>query len=279
MENNGFINIDITSTCQHLAQGLGNFIGGISSFAGNILGELSYQLLPPFVQDPFCLLAHVMVNGTIRGFTPSYSQQHSTNGMIFGDNGDAPYAVGFHNGMCNNLSKCIESGLTVSDAHGKITTWYTLNAGHGFIADLGEVGINLLGIPTNAVFQFVDMVRSMDRAKGAGVLKIIHCHSHGGLIPYLAMKYLTQEERDSIIIVTYGSAWLSFKGYGAHINIVHPYDPVPVIANFYNPNLSTVNPSWWKVPFSPHKWEHSFLNECYQSALREIANLNPYNLL
>ncbi len=278
MENNGFINIDITSTCQHLAQGLGNFIGGISSFAGNILGELSYQLLPPFVQDPFCLLAHVMVNGTIRGFIPSYSQQHSTWEFIPGAPNVEDDQIGTANGIETSYEEAKNDAYRIAAYHNGSGIFLFYNASHGLVTDLGESFLHLLGIPTNSVLVFADMIKAMNEYYGYDSMKTIYAHSQGGLIPYVAIRCLSEVDRKCIRLITFGSAWLAYNGYGDHFNIVYPFDLIPVVANIFNPTLRVVNPGWWKVLFNPLRWKHAFSCDFYKNSLLQIIAGNYVGL-
>lgn len=273
MENN-FINSDIMNACNNIIQNTASLLGSISFNLGKTLEGLSWNLLPPFIKDPFMFAAHVLMRGKINGYLPSWKEPHSCWEIVGGISGQI-IVKAFTNGMCTPKSEAEKHTKSIIEAYGGGGCCQLHKANHGFVTDTIDVALNFFGITTHAVLVFVDMVRWMNQNYNYPQMDF-HNHSQGGLIPQLAKKYLHHVERAGIKLITYGSACISNSGYGEHINIVYEWDPIPVLANFFRPDLRTLNPSWWKVLFCPWKWEHGFESKYYQNALRSIAIGNDY---
>ncbi len=253
-----------------------SFIGGVFTFIGD-------QLIPvPGVRDVFSFAGHILKGNSPYSYRPDYRREHSSWQMY--DHGEAFLAkkqfTGFINGMCNDWNSCYENYKDILDDFGG-SGLMVHNASHGFMGDLFEVFMQILGVETNSVkaaVQGINVMFEQMHSLGRGHETLyLYAHSQGGLVLYRALQYINPELKKQISVATFGSAKMIFQhntGVKEARNYISIRDPVPFIADplgviyGHATKQATILQS-----NGPIFRDHPFLGDTYRNARRRDSGL------
>lgn len=215
----------------NMAQTVGNALLGFVPYTAGICETLAKNALPYLVQDVVTPIFHLLSNGTLRDFVPSFREMHSTFGRFVGWH-CADHVIIFIPGQNMSYEDTIKYAAEISQSHGGVEVHFVYNASHGFVTDTGESMTLKMGIETNAVTAGLELFQSIDKEFGADVKKTIYTHSQGGQILNSMTKHFSDSYMGTMNVVTLASAKMIPKGaFNDVVNFVNVTDPVPFIAD------------------------------------------------
>lgn len=156
--------------------------------------------------------------------------------------------IGMHNGMDCPFEKARSNALKISN---NLAEAYNLHCTYGAHVDIKEDLASAVlgqgGVVTPPVLQILNRWQDYFETNDSDRYLQL-CHSRGAIEVYNALTYLTEEQRQRIIIITIAPACIIPKEMAYKvINLVIPSDPIPQIAS--NRHLMD-EPYVWKLP--PH---------------------------
>jgi len=187
--------------------------------------------------------------------------------------------ITYVNGILNTIEDCALSAIEISCSNGFNKVHFLYDPSQGFLRDV-YIAFNLMrsGQPNDSVYKLIQLWRSLFQEMGGEnnpQSKIIHyAHSRGGLVTEVALRHLTENERNRVIVYSFGSpAMLNENDFPEAQNILNSKDGVPL-----------ANPKRWWQKIGIHSYsnndqvlesnkflEHSFLDPSYSSKLKKIG--------
>lgn len=256
----------------------------ITSFIGGVLSFIGDQLIPiPGIRDVFSFAGHLLQGKKPYSYTADYRREHSSWTVYKHadlNNNSRKRFIGFVNGICNHDYDCYHSYLDVARTERPCYGVKILNASHGLATDVGEVGLNVINLTSNAVLQTREAIKSifslMDHLGCGTETLYLYAHSQGGLILDRALRQLSPELTRRIDVTTYGSAKMICRetlGLKRARNYINDRDPVPFIMDPIGIMLGVSRRYVSIIPSEQSWFDHSFLGTTYTTHREMMAGL------
>lgn len=209
-------------------------------------------------------------------WNPCWHRPHSDNFPMEGNmnefNGIVNMCI---TGIMNTKEDALKAQASVSEANGGAHVFACWGANKGFMTDIVESALLILGIPTHNSEKILAQIKEGLLMIGEDGFVTIYAHSRGAAALDVAMKSLTDAEKSHINIVTFGGAKLIENGaFNSVVNYVCTRDIVPFIADpigcikaMFSDDTNVVFLSSDGYPLI----DHAFLGDTYRDALTRYA--------
>lgn len=252
-----------------------NFVTGLSGCAGFAIHTLGRNIIPiPVIKDIPMAAGYFLQHGSLKGYTPSYSEDHSSI-LQAGSGGQEGIGRMIFCGMGNNKIEAQELTNQSSAAHGGERVWGVHGASHGFTSDIMEVVLQALGVRTN---QVKVAERAIQEHKGSKWTSI-EAHSRGGRTLDTASRAFSPEVQQTFWVGTYGTAkMMDGDRFARATNYVSKGDYVPLIADpFAYIQARLFGNPWVKFLPSQSFFEHGVAGDTYRGAMdRNATRFNEF---
>lgn len=243
----------------------------------NAIYKLSWHFIPiPGVKDIPMAAGYFLSRGTMKGYTMSYNMPHSK--VLEAGEGHRP-GVGHcsGNGICTTEKEGQNFAERVSQVHGGEKVYHAYGAHHGLVSDLGECGLQKLGIRTHQVRITENAIHLAAKdANEAGIQGYVSAdfHSRGGIALSNARNHISADTEKMLFISTYGTGTIAKRGGSARVmNYMGTSDVVSFLGTpFWYSKARLFGDSTITFLPSNGKWfDHGFMDETYQGALEASA--------
>ncbi len=255
-----------------------SYLGNLRRNIGEALSDLWFHLCPIAPIQRIGMAASRALGGL--GFSlPGHYNEPSSSGCYtsFPENGSVPSGpdrIMVITGQCVNQKDCESACNKISGYTIGHSASYMHNASHGLLSDTLESLALIIGIPTNSLKECVAKLKMeldyMKKDGHTGRLKII-AHSQGGLMLSRALAYLDDSERQSLDIITIGSAKLISEGEAGSVrNYIARRDPVPLAdpINYIRASFGLMQNVEFIGSLIGKPFDHSMFGETYPNILQ-----------
>jgi len=252
-----------------------------SNFIGSAMKFIGEQVIPPGeMKDGFSKRGRELRGESLEGYKPSAERIIGKNTDLGLPEMSSNVRISYMPGIMNTESETKFAAGEISNCFGGTNVHFTVWESQGFFPDLAECGRLQQSIINQAVIQlsvhFNSMIREMGGVDGGGEIWHI-AHSRGGLVTYLALQQLPQEQRNMIRVFTFGTAKIIPGDMGKSVkNFISNNDGVPLAAD----TISYIGALLWgadNVEFlrseTPGFFEHSIHCDTYQGQLRRTGEV------
>lgn len=242
-------------------------------------------ILIPIVRDfGGGILGHFMENGTLRDYPWFWTLEKSQFVPGEGEHLSQKLRVVFENGINTTFAQFLKNLMHVSDIFG-FRVYGAYNSTDCHTVDILETLIQKIGIPTHSVEVLVKTLKTcIQEVGGVGSdgMVLALAHSQGGEILFNALKQLTDEERNMIVVCTLGTARINISdGVRYAINYISDHDYVTRAGDPMHYKLARaglIPEAILMKSEDPKLLDHDFMGKTYTKALGYFADYFYTNL-
>ncbi len=250
-------------------------INTVRPYLGEGIYQLSRHLIPlPYIKDIPQAAGCFLRDLSFKDYTPSFKEDHAQ--WIEGNGIVVPGRIHLScNGIMNSRQEAENMLGTLEDAYRGEMGYQFYAPSHGFMQDLGECVLQIIGVRTHQVRAYEEGVKGYIDSVGSDGIVTMDNHSRGGITLSRVLPNLSSDQLSHLWINTYGSGNI-IEGRGTKYTMNHmsTHDFIPFIGDVFTYTSSLFKtPSY--VEFLPAKsmgLEHGF-QETYGYSLKQSADL------
>ncbi len=246
-------------------------------YVGKALEFLFHNFIPvPHVNDIFSGVGRLMAGEGFSFKCADYG--HSCSYVLPGESYD-DHKLCYGNGICNTPNEAREGQCHVRTMFGNYELRCCYNETDGILADIAEAGMEKLGYESCATRnQRATLMDAVNDAGGPGKgMATSIVFSKGGIYTYHATKSMSDEYRQSLNIVTLGSAKMipnsNFRRVINYVSLADPVpflcDPIGILRGIFTKSV-TIKFLW---PSCKNFFDHQIKSKTYEQALEKEAQI------
>jgi len=235
---------------------------------GHIVGFVGKEIPIPYVN-------HLVEFGgwCLRGQNPAaYDWSQHQSQLLFHqgkDHKNSQHIFMCANGICTSREEQFQRMAELSESYGGVNVYGLHSGGNGTILDLLEVGIQKLGIPTNAQLTANRSAHKILKAQGElrnETTIFMNAHSRGTETVY----NLDRSLRDKMKVTAFGPARIASEGHYQDSNYyISPLDGVPLFSPVgYYKGVKNGNVHFLPTTGNPLS-DHMYSNEHFQNVIKK----------